>query len=153
MAILLRLAHVALLVHACTADAVDSTVKTSEHEIADELGFEAVEEEIDHEAQIKLVVEHFNEIDTDGNGKIDYDELSARFRDHMDKHFKEAEEHEKEERRAQFAKKDISDDSEIDLNEFFYGRRHELSKNEKQHETELFKLFDADKNGKLAFDE
>ena len=151
---MLRLTLVALLVQVYIATAVDSAVKTSEYEIAEELGFEAVEEEeIDHEEQIKLVVEHFNEIDADGDGKIDYNELGARFREHMDKHFQEAEEHEKEQRRAHFAEMDMSDDAKIDLNEFFYGRRHELSKHEKEHEMALFKLFDADSDGKLTFEE
>jgi Ca2+-binding EF-hand superfamily protein len=100
-----------------------------------------------HEETIKLTVKHFNEIDVNSDGKIDYNEINTRFHAHMGSHFKKLAQDNEARKRTDFSEADRNGDGMLDKEEHSrnHGQADQVYNN--------FDFFDDNADGKLAFDE
>jgi Ca2+-binding EF-hand superfamily protein len=113
----------------------------------EELGFEQEHRKLSHEATIKLLNEHFQTIDANNDGKINYEELEKRFRANMDAKFQAGTKKIAADEKAKFDEADTNHDGSLSESEHTsaHGSAHETA--------EMFKLFDVNGNDKLDFNE
>jgi hypothetical protein len=117
----------------------------------EQLGFEEENHKLSPEETARLLTKHFNEIDTDGDGKIDYTELDRRFHDHMDRHFKMLGEIHEGKKREDFAKADANSDGTLSKEELAAVPDEEGGHDESA--IKEFDFFDGDKDSRMDYQE
>jgi hypothetical protein len=98
----------------------------------------------------RLLQEHFRELDKNGDGHIDYQEMDRQFRRHMDTKFKEATADTEAVLRTTFQSYDSDNSGSMSWDEYASAMGGEqIGLQERDH----FEFFDYDKNNEFSFHE
>jgi Ca2+-binding EF-hand superfamily protein len=117
-------------------------VESRKQDDINQLGLEEADHEPTHEEAIQLLVKHFEAIDTNGDGKINYNELDSRYRAHMDRKHQTYQKDFEDMAQQQFENADTDGDGQLNKKE------HAV-----MYDADIFDIFDLDGDGKLDFKE